>query len=83
MSWTFSITSRRAQPRAGAPAGPIYRDVTIPAGTTLPLALTSAVASDTSAVEDAVTAELTRPIVIEGLEGLPAGARLAGKCRRS
>ena len=29
---------------------PAYRDVTIPAGTTLPLALTSAVASDSSAV---------------------------------
>ena len=70
-----------AQPaaaRAAAPAGPVYRDVTIPAGTTLPLALTSSVASDTSAVEDAVTAELTRAITIDGRDVLPAGARLAG-----
>ena len=66
-----------AQP-AAAPAGPVYRDVTIPAGTTLPLTLTSTVASDTSAVEDAVTAELTRAISIDGRDVLPAGARLAG-----
>lgn len=69
---------------AGQPAGantaarPVYRDVTIPAGTTLPLALTSSIASDTSAVEDAVTAELTRAISIDGRDVLPAGARLAG-----
>ena len=64
--------------RATAQARPVYREVMIPAGTTLPLALTSSVASDTSAVEDAVTAELTRPITIDGRDVLPAGARLVG-----
>lgn len=70
-----------AQPAAapaGAPAGPVYREVTIPAGTTLSLGLTSPVASDTGAVEDAVTAELTHPITIDGSDVLPAGARLTG-----
>jgi hypothetical protein len=71
-------TERPAAPRTAAPAGPVYRDVTIPAGTTLPLALTSSIASDTSAVEDSVTAELTRSITIDGREVLPAGARLSG-----
>jgi hypothetical protein len=52
--------------------------VTIPAGTALPLALTSLVASDTSVVEDLVTAELTSPITIDGRDVLPTGARLAG-----
>jgi hypothetical protein len=52
--------------------------VTIPAGTALPLALTSSIASDTSAVEDAVTAELTSPITIDGRDVLPAGTRLTG-----
>ena len=52
--------------------------MTIPSGTTLPLSLTSSMASDTSAVEDAVTAELTRAVSIDGREVLPAGARLAG-----
>ena len=55
-----------------------YRDVTIPAGTSLALALTQSVASDTSAVEDAVNAELTRPVTIDGREVLPAGSRLLG-----
>ena len=64
--------------RVAAPARPVYRDVTLPAGTTLPLSLTSSMASDTSAVEDAVTAELTRAVSVDGREVLPAGTRLAG-----
>lgn len=68
----------RVTAAAPAPARPVSRDVTIPAGTTLSLSLTSAIASDTSAVEDAVTAELAQPILIGGREVLPAGARLAG-----
>ena len=64
--------------RTASPARPAYRDVTIPAGTTLPLALTSAIASDTSAVEDVVTAELTRAVTSDGREVLPAGTRLTG-----
>ena len=61
-----------------APAQPVYLEVTIPSGTTLPLTLTSSVASDTSAVEDAVTAELTQAITIDGRDVLPAGAQLTG-----
>jgi hypothetical protein len=70
-----------AQPavaNAAAAPRPAYRDVTIPAGTMLPLSLTSSVASDTSAVEDAVTAELTRAITIDGWDVLPAGATVGG-----
>jgi len=57
---------------------PVYRDVTIPSGTTLSLSLTSSMASDTSAVEDPVTATLTRAVSIDGREALPAGTRLSG-----
>jgi hypothetical protein len=63
---------------ASVPRGPVYREVTIPSGTTLPLTLTSSVASDTNAVEDAVSAELTRAVTIDGRDVLPAGARLDG-----
>jgi hypothetical protein len=55
-----------------------FRDLTIPGGTSLPLTLTSSVGSDTSTVEDAVTAELTRAGTIDGREALPAGARFSG-----
>jgi hypothetical protein len=71
-------TARLAVARAGAPARPVYRAMTLPSGTTLPLSLTSSLASDTSAVEDAVTAELTRNVSIDGREILPAGTRLTG-----
>ena len=64
--------------RAPASVRPAYREVTIPAGTALPLTLTSSVASDTSAVQDAVTAELTTPIRIDGRDVLPAGTRFSG-----
>jgi hypothetical protein len=65
-----------ATPRAAA--RPTYREATIPAGTTLPLTLTNAVGSDTSAPEDPVTAELTSAIVIDGRDVLPVGTRLSG-----
>jgi hypothetical protein len=65
--------------KAAAALGvPQYREVTIPAGTTLRLELKSAVASDSSRVEDAVRAELRQPITVNGTEALPAGTELAG-----
>ena len=54
------------------------RNVTIPSGTPLLLSLTSSMASDTSAIEDAVTAELTRAILVDGREVVPAGTRVTG-----
>jgi hypothetical protein len=73
-----NVPSERVASASATQARPGYREMTIPAGTTLPLALTSALASDTSVVEDAVTAELTSPITIDGRDVLPAGARLTG-----
>ena len=63
---------------ASAKARPRSRNVTIPSGTELPLALTSTLASDTSTIEDAVSAELTRSVTIDGREVLPAGTRVTG-----
>ena len=71
------FTTRGCEHCCTAPR-PVYRDMTIPAGTTLPLSLTSSMASDTSAVEDTVTAELTRAITIDGFDVLPAGAAVNG-----
>ena len=75
---TTAPASKPAVAKTTAPPQPVYRDVTLPAGTTLPMSLTSSMASDTSAVEDPVTAELTRAVSIDGREVLPAGTRLAG-----
>jgi hypothetical protein len=65
-------------PAAPAPAPVEYRELTIPAGTVLPVELQSTVASDTSQVEDAVRARLRRAIVIDGTTALPAGSTLLG-----
>jgi hypothetical protein len=60
------------------PALPEYREVTIPAGTSLSLELKTAVASDTSKVEDQVRAALRSPVVVDGLQALPAGTAVLG-----
>jgi hypothetical protein len=55
-----------------------YREMTIPAGTVLAVALSSAVASDTSHVEDAVRGTVRRAVRIDGVEAIPAGTAIAG-----
>jgi hypothetical protein len=57
---------------------PEYREVTIPAGTVLPLRLTSNVGSDISGNEDPVHAQLRRAIVVRGIGALPAGSAVSG-----
>jgi hypothetical protein len=61
-----------------APAVPVYKEVTIPAGTTLRLDLKSSVASDTSQVEDTVRAALRQPVVLGGQTVLPVGTEFVG-----
>src|SRR5688500_15241886 len=61
-----------------APPEPVFKEVTLPAGTTLRLDLRSSVASDTSKVEDTVRAALRQAVVIEGETVLAAGTELVG-----
>jgi len=70
-------------PTAAATSAPVaqaaqYKEVTIPSGTTLRLDLSTAVASDSSAVEQPVTATLRSPVSINGQVVLPAGSELTG-----
>ncbi len=60
------------------PPPPKWKEVTLPAGTQLGLTLHTAVASDTSKVEDPVRATLRRDIVRDELTVLPAGTPLTG-----
>jgi len=64
--------------KAVAKVIPVYREVTIPAGTILRLDLASSIASDTSKVEDAVSARVREAVVVDGQTVVPAGASLAG-----
>jgi hypothetical protein len=61
-----------------APTAPRFAEVTLAAGTELPLRLDSALASDQSAVEDPVRASLRRDLVVDERTVLPAGTNLAG-----
>ena len=64
---------------AASAAAPVeYREVILPAGTVLPVELTTAVASDTSHVEDAVRGTLRRAVTVGGVQALPAGTAVTG-----
>jgi hypothetical protein len=73
-----AVTPTAAGPVATPAPGPDYREITVPAGTLLPVELTTSVASDSSNVEDAIRATLRQPIVVRGTELLPAGSVVSG-----
>lgn len=66
----------RSHDAATPPA--LDREVTIPAGTALPVTLETAVGSDISRVEQPVRAHLRSALVVHGERVLPAGAVLLG-----
>jgi len=57
---------------------PAYRDVTLPAGTVLPVALETSVGSDISRVEQPVSGRLRRAVTVGGAQVLPAGTVVSG-----
>lgn len=61
-----------------AAQGTNYREVTLRAGTVLPVTLETAVGSDTSRVEQPVRGRLRRAVMVNGVEVLPAGAAVSG-----
>lgn len=73
---TTSTTSTPSTPPA--PPRPTFREVTIPSGTTLQVTLDTAVASDTSKVEDAVRGKLARAVVVDGTTVVPSGSEIGG-----
>ena len=54
------------------------REVTLPAGTVLPVDLETSVGSDISRVEQPVQGRLRRAITINGVQVLPAGTAVSG-----
>jgi len=67
-----------ARAAEAAPVAEAQSEVTIPAGTLLAVTLDTPVGSDTSHVEQAVTAHLTRSIHVRGRAVLTAGSRVSG-----
>jgi hypothetical protein len=58
--------------------GQEYREVTLPAGTILPVDLGTAVGSDISRVEQRVEGSLRRAVMSKGVQVLPAGTAVSG-----
>jgi hypothetical protein len=67
-----------ASTAAARDSRPATHEVTIPAGTTLPIVLETPVASGTSHLEERVNAHLARPVVLHGETVLPVGSRVTG-----
>jgi hypothetical protein len=59
-------------------ASTLYREVTVPAGTSLPLELTTALSSDTAHVETPVRARLRDAVIVKGFTAIPAGTVFNG-----
>jgi hypothetical protein len=58
--------------------GEKFREVTIPAGTVLPVDLETSVGSDISRPEQPVRGDLRRAVTVNGVQVLPAGAAVYG-----
>jgi len=75
-----SITAAAgAPPSAARQAAAREREITLPAGTVLPVTLETTVGSDISRVEQPVTGRLRRAVMYHGVEVLPAGTAIRGR----
>jgi hypothetical protein len=72
------IDAKDAAKDTPLPAVAKFREYTVPDGTKLTVRLETAVASDTSRVEDPIDARLVEPVSVDGREVLPVGAMLKG-----
>ena len=73
--------AQRSSAPAAAPStppAPTYREVTIPAGTSLSVTVLSSLASDKSKVEDPVKGSIAKAVTVSGVTALPAGTRILG-----
>jgi len=67
-----------AEKPADAASTPAVREITLPAGTILPVDLETAVGSDISRVEQPVQGRLRHAVTVNGVQVLPAGTAVSG-----
>jgi hypothetical protein len=67
-----------AQAAPPPPPAPTFREVTIPAGTSLSVKLLNNLASNTSKVEDGVKGSIAKSVSVDGATALPAGTQILG-----
>jgi len=68
---------KRVDP-AAASAEPVVRTITVPDNTALDVTLNTALASDSSRVEERVRGTVASPVVVDGATVIPAGSALTG-----
>jgi hypothetical protein len=81
LSLTAAMNASAALDRpeaGGAPSRATVREVTLPAGTRLPVVLEKSVGSDISRVEERVSAHVARAVRIGGVTAVPQGSRIEG-----
>lgn len=68
-----------ASPAAGAVGkAPVETEITIPAGTTIPIVLDTEVASETSRAEEPVRAHVDKDVLVDGVAAIPDGSVVKG-----
>jgi len=60
-------------------ARPTWREITVPANTTLPLELLTALSSETAQIETPVRARVRNDVTVDGYTVIPAGATVVGE----
>jgi hypothetical protein len=69
---------KRVSTERDTAAAPVVRTITIPDNTVLDVTLNTALASDSSRVEERVNGTVASPVVIDGTTVIPSGAALSG-----
>lgn len=73
-----SVAEPTGKPDAVTASAPAYREVTLPAGTVLPVDLETSVGSDISRVEQPVSGRLRRAVTVGGTQVIAAGTPVSG-----
>jgi hypothetical protein len=76
---TQPVQAYQPPPPPPAPAKPAFRDVTIPAGTTLAVRITQTLDSATTQPGESFSGALASDVIVDGLVAFPTGARVGGK----
>ena len=71
--------TQASQPQPATQARPSFRDVTIPAGTTLAVRITQTLDSATTQPDEAFSGALASDVLADGLVAFPTGARVGGR----
>jgi hypothetical protein len=66
-------------PAPAKPAPPAFRDITIPAGTTLPIRITQTLDSASSQQGDSFSGAVASDVVLDGIIAIPHGTHVSGR----